>query len=63
MTELMGMPAQPCADALLLSDGAGKIVWQRQPLWTKITLRLANMSANKQQVVAKALLKAARYHR
>ena len=63
MLELMGMPAQPGADALLLSDGAGKIVWHRQPLWTKITLSLTNMSAKKQQVVAQALLKAARYHR
>lgn len=58
---LMGIATQARANRLCLADGAGEVAWRVSRYITQIRLHLEKHSVSKQQLVAAALLKAARY--
>ncbi|MBI3853987.1 MAG: hypothetical protein HY298_27485 [Verrucomicrobia bacterium] len=59
---LMALDAQDEAHGLRLEAGAGEVTWQPRAWGTTISLRLEKFSPRKQNLVAAALGKAARYH-
>jgi len=58
---LVGVACQPDGDGLRF--GSGSIRWRRGPLGTTIRLRLPPWSQKKASLLARGLLKAARYGR
>jgi hypothetical protein len=59
---MLSLDAQDGACGLRLACGAGEVAWQTRPWGTWISLRLEKFSPQKQNLVAAALGKAARYH-
>ena len=59
---LMALDAQDETHGLRLESVAGVVTWQTRPWGTMISLRLEKFSPRKQNLVAAALGKAARYH-
>ena len=60
---LLGLPPQADAGPGIIRWGSGEIAWIDRRAWSTIDVRLHRGSDQKRRLVAKALLKAARYLR
>ncbi len=59
--KLLAIETTEVAERLQLSDGAGEVTWQRHCYGTTVHLQLLKFSERKRNLVAAALLKAARH--
>ena len=58
--QLLTIKTTEFSDRLLLGDGAGEVTWQNHGWGTTINVQFSKFSERKQELVAAALLKAAR---
>lgn len=62
MLRLAGVPAAAETSTLVIGDDAGRVSWRVAERWTTIDVMLMKGSTRKQDLIAAAIVKAARYY-